>query len=213
MCQDEKTTVNLRIEGKTKTIFEGSVATCGHKVTTPSGGSHHCNGNNNNVNPCAGPTCTTALDDANKIARFGFDGSFSERFDDFFITSINDETPMGRDFWAICLNFLPTNVGGCQQKVKKDDQVLFAYAIENVTHHYLKLSGPDVAIIRVPVVLMVTDGMGFPIPKASVNGQLTDDQGNVSISFDHLGTQTLKAERQPDSIRSNRLVIQVIQGP
>jgi hypothetical protein len=70
----KETTVYLRIEGKTKTIFEGDVATCGHRVTTRSGGTHHCNGTNNDKNPCAGPTCTTALDDANKVAKFGFDG-------------------------------------------------------------------------------------------------------------------------------------------
>ncbi|KAF8495167.1 hypothetical protein F5888DRAFT_1616054, partial [Russula emetica] len=206
-------TVDLRIEGKAKTIFEGSVATCGHRVTTRSGGTHHCNGTNNDKNPCAGPTCTTALDDANKVAKFGFDGTFDEKFDDFFITSIDNETPTGKDFWAICLNFVPTEVGGCQQKVEKDDQVLFAYATQDVTKHYLKLSGPDTAIIRVPVVLTVTDGTGAPIPKASVDGHLTDDHGRVSITFDRVGTQKLKVERQPDSVRSNQHVIQVIVGP
>ncbi|KAI0274313.1 hypothetical protein BGY98DRAFT_994269 [Russula aff. rugulosa BPL654] len=195
MCQDEKTTVNLRIEGKTETIFEGPVSTCGHR------------------NPCAGPTCTTALDDANKAARFGFDGTFDEKFDDFFITSIGDETPKGKDFWFICLNFLPTEVGGCQQKVKKDDQVLFAYATQDVTKHYLKLSGPNIATIHFPVVLTVTDGTGALIPKASVDGHLTDDHGRVSLVFDRVGTQKLKATRQPDSVRSNEHTILVIVGP
>ena len=104
-------------------------------------------------------------------------------------------------------------MGGCQQKVKKDDQVLFAYATKDVTKQCLKLSGPDIAVIRVPVVLTVTDGTGAPIPKASVDGHLTDDHGRVSIRFDGVGTQKLKAERQPDSVRSNQLVIQVIVGP
>lgn len=108
---------------------------------------------------------------------------------------------------------MPTEVGGCQQKVKEDDQVLFAYSTENVTNHYLKLSGPDTAILRVPVVLTVTDGTGASISKATVGGYLTDDQGNVSISFDSVGTQTLKAERQPDSVRSNQHAIHVILGP
>jgi hypothetical protein len=133
--------------------------------------------------------------------------------DDFFITSIDNETPTGKDFWVTCLNFVPTEVGGCQQKVKKDDQVLFAYATQDVTKHYLKLSGPDIAIIRVPVVLTVTDGTGAPIPKANVDGHLTDDHGRVSIRFDHVGTQKLKAKRQPDSVRSNQHIIQVIVGP
>ena len=70
----KETTVHLRIEGKDKTIFERPVSTCGHRVTTRSGGTHHCNGTNNDRYPCAGPTCITALDDASKVAEFGFDG-------------------------------------------------------------------------------------------------------------------------------------------
>ena len=106
---------------------------------------------------------------------------------------------------------MPIEVGGCQQTVKKDTQVLFAYATQDVTKHYLKFSGPDIAIISVPVALTVTDGTGTPILKASVDGYLTDDHGRVSIRFDRVGTQKLKAERQPDSVRSNQHVIQVIQ--
>lgn len=94
------------------------------------------------------------------------------------------------------------------------DEVLFAYATADVTQHYLKLTGPKIAVIMIPVVLVVTDGgTDSPIKGAVVNGQLTDDQGRVSITFRRVGTQRVKAEREPDSIRSNELVIQVIVGP
>jgi hypothetical protein len=136
--------------------------------------------------------------------------TFNGKFDDFFITSIDNETPSGKDFWAICLNFVPLTVGGCQQKVKKDDQVLFAYATENVTKHYLKLSGPALAILDHPVTLKVTDGTGAPIQNATVDGQHTDAKGEVSITFNKLGIRKLKAEKKPDSVRSNQLVIDVI---
>ena len=69
--------VNLRIEGSTNTIFEGSIFTHGHNVTTPSGGTHECNGKNNNANPTPGPTCTSALSDAAQVDRFPFDGYVS----------------------------------------------------------------------------------------------------------------------------------------
>ncbi|KAI0252210.1 hypothetical protein BJV78DRAFT_359031 [Lactifluus subvellereus] len=214
MCLDEKTSVNLRIEGKTKTIFEGTVYTCGHRVTTPSGGTRHCNGTNNDTNPCTGPTCTTALDDGNKVAKYGFDGTYSEEYDDFFITSIGIEKPTYPDFWAICLNFILTPVGGCQQKVKQDDQVLFAYATDvGTANHFLKLSGPEIGVINVPVVLLVTDGTGRPMQNANVDGHVTGEDGKVSITFPNVGTHTLKAERQPDSIRSNGLKIMIIVGP
>lgn len=105
---------------------------------------------------------------------------------------------------------MPLTVGGCQQKVKKDDQVLFAYATKNVTKHYLKLSGPALAILERPVTLKVTDGTGAPIQNAAVDGLHTDAKGEVFITFKKLGIHKLKAERKPDSVRSNQLIIDVI---
>lgn len=66
--------INLRIEGSNTTIFEGPIFTRGHVVDTPSGGAHQCNGLNNHSNPTAGPTATSALDDASHFAHFPFDG-------------------------------------------------------------------------------------------------------------------------------------------
>ena len=73
---NQPTLVNLRVEGSAKTIFEGTIVTTGHNVTTVSGGNHHCDGTNNNENPLPGPTCTSALDDASKLPSnlFTFDG-------------------------------------------------------------------------------------------------------------------------------------------
>ena len=71
------TLVTLRVEGLTKTIFEGPIITEGRNVTTVSGGNHHCDGTNNNENPTKGPTCTSALDDASNLAHFTFDGYVS----------------------------------------------------------------------------------------------------------------------------------------
>ena len=68
------TLVNLRVEGATETIFEGSIFTTGHDVTTALGGTHICNGKNNDANANAGPTCTSALDDGSKLAKFSFNG-------------------------------------------------------------------------------------------------------------------------------------------
>jgi len=145
---------------------------------------------------------------------------FNDGLDDFIIRTIANETPprprplTNRDFWALCLNFLPTAVGGCQQKVKKGDQVLFAYATAGATLHYLRLSGPGITIVGTPAVLTVTDGTGAPISGAAVGaaGLQTDAQGRLSITFTTPGTRYLKAERRTNSVRSNQLVIQVIIG-
>ena len=66
--------VNVRIEGPNSTIFEAPVLTQGHNVTTASGGNHHCDGTNFNVNPTPGATETSALADAAKQGHFTFDG-------------------------------------------------------------------------------------------------------------------------------------------
>ena len=47
--------VNLRVEGKSDTIFEGPVTTDGHDVTTTTGGTHKCDGTNGGSEPAPGP--------------------------------------------------------------------------------------------------------------------------------------------------------------
>jgi len=208
MCH-ERTCVNLRVEGASATHFEGNVCTCGHLVTTKSGGTHHCNGTNNNNNDCVGPTCTTALDDANRISNFGFDGTYSSSFDDFLITTISNETPTDLAFWQINLNFQPTQVGGCQQKVKEGDQVLFA-VVSNITTARLKLTGPRNAVVGTPVNVKVTNETGAPIDGAAVKGQTTDPQGIASVTFTNAekGLQKLKATKT-NTVRSNAIEILV----
>ena len=57
--------VNLRIEGQLPApVFDGPVATTFHRITGSDGKKYHCNGLNDDKNPCPGPTCTTALDDS-----------------------------------------------------------------------------------------------------------------------------------------------------
>jgi len=203
------TLVNLRVEGLEKTIFEGPIITLGHNVTTVSGGNHHCDGTNNHANPTAGPTCTSALDDASKLAHFTFDGTFSTAFDDFFITSIGGDTQTSTQFWGILLNFEFTPVGGCQQDVKAKDQILWAFDAFNA-EFFLQLEGPNIAHVNKPVVLTVTDGQtGKPVEGATVNGGTTDASGHVSVTFSHIGLQKLKATK-PDAIRSNELDILVV---
>jgi hypothetical protein len=57
-------TVQLRVEGAKATIFEGKVTTDGHKIEQDKNGPQSCDGTNGGANPAAGPTITSALDDA-----------------------------------------------------------------------------------------------------------------------------------------------------
>ena len=221
------TEVNLRIEGAETTIFEGPVVTRGHNVTTPSGGTHKCDGTNNGANPTAGPTCTSALDTGAKAHGFTFDGhvfplptmitdstscchrTFNTEFDDFFITSIGGESQTATQFWGILLNYQFTPVGGCQQEVKLNDEILFAFDAFNKVH-FLKLTGPHIAYVGHPVVLTVTDGQsGSPVAGAKVDGQTSDANGHVSLTFAKIGLQKVKAQKS-DSVRSSQFDIEVL---
>ncbi|TDL28705.1 hypothetical protein BD410DRAFT_239413 [Rickenella mellea] len=203
---NEGTIVNLRVEGLDKTTFEGPIFTRGHNVTTASGGDHHCDGTNNGENPKPGPTCTSALDDASRRHGFTFDGTFFAEFDDFFITRIGPDTQTSTQFWGILLNFQFTPVGGCQQQVKFEDQVLFAFDAFN-KQHFLKLTGPKVAKAGHPVTLTVTDGStGTAISGATVDGHTSDANGKVTFTIAKPGVHGFKAEKS-DSIRSNKVTI------
>lgn len=135
--------------------------------------------------------------------------TFSPNFDDFFITSIDGETQTATQFWGILLNFQLIPVGGCQQEVKEFDDVLFAFDAFSKAH-FLKLAGPHVAYVNEAVELTVTDGStGSPVADANVNGQTSDANGKVSVTFDKAGIYEVKAQRS-DSIRSNQLSILVV---
>src|SRR6187200_1737592 len=65
VAQAAPTQVNVRIEGRSETLFEGPILTEGHNVrassdsSAPPGG-RRCNGLNNGQNPSPGPTPTAA---------------------------------------------------------------------------------------------------------------------------------------------------------
>ncbi|KAK7692918.1 hypothetical protein QCA50_004556 [Cerrena zonata] len=205
--------VNLRIEGLLRTIFEGPIHTRGHNVTTASGGTHHCDGTNNNESPISGPTCTTALDDASRRGDFTWDGTFFDEFDDYFITRIAENTGDSDVAWGILLGFQFTPVGGCQQEVKQGDEVLWAFDAFN-KQYFLKLDGPAVVKAGIPATFTVIDGAtGDPIQGATVAGNghsgVTDVSGKAQLVFQARGPRFLKAERS-DSIRSNRFSFLVV---
>ena len=135
--------------------------------------------------------------------------TFSTAFDDFFITSIGGDTQTATEFWGILLNFEFTPVGGCQQEVKVNDEILFAFNAFNA-NFFLELTGPSTATVNVAVTLTVTDGQtGKPVEGAAVNGVTSDANGEILITFTQVGPQDVKATKS-DAIRSNKLSILVI---
>jgi len=166
-----------------------------------------------------GPTCITALDDANKIRNFGFDGTFNSYYEDFLISTINNETPSNPAFWQISLNFQPIQVGGCQQKVKEGDQVLFAVVPNwNPPTPSLRLTGPRTAVtgraFNVTVTVINDAGNAVPFQGAMVGGQTTNAQGIASVTLTTIGLQRLNATTTtPRTVKSNTLEILIKVAP
>ncbi|KAF7345399.1 Surface cell-adhesion protein [Mycena venus] len=207
-AKNHPTLVNLRIEGAKHTIFESTVVTMGHNLTTASGGTHHCDGTNFGANKFPGPTCTSALNDAAAAHGFQWDATFFTEFDDYFITSIDHTTETDTKSWGLLLNFNLTQVGGCQQEVNGTDHILWAFDAFNAKH-FLKLDGPTEVKKGVPATFVVTDGKTEDfVEGASVHGKTSGANGAVVITFGTKGVEGLKATLD-GSIRSNRVDVKV----
>lgn len=200
-------TINLRIEGETSTIFEGRIKTKGHKVTTALGGTHKCDGTNDGKYPTAGPTLTGALDDAAHLEGFTWDGQWFSSFEDYFITRIGGSQNTASKFWGLLKGYEFIDVGGCQERVSNGDQFLIAYEALD-TQQYLRLSSASYSTkVGEPVIITVTNGTAqTPVEGATVNGQMTDADGKVTLTFTSGGLRQLKAEKL-NAIRSNAIAI------
>jgi hypothetical protein len=134
-AQAAPTEVNVRIEGRTETLFEGPILTEGHNVrassdtTAPKAG-RRCNGLNNGRNPTPGPTPTAASVDAMSIVGEDFDGLwYPEPFEDYFIKRWGPDAQNegSGEFWGILVNNVFTDVGGCQYALDQGDEVVWTY--------------------------------------------------------------------------------------
>ncbi len=233
-------TVKLRVEGSTKTLFEGEVATQGETFETSSSeGPHPCDYSENGFGGreanggSAGGTPTTALRDAalaNGLAFnaewFGSGPKENENPGDFLVTQVGsdlDETSSPYDSWGFAVNDTTAPVGGCQIALAPGSEVLWAYNYFNL-HHLLSLTGPASVVAGTPFSVHVVDGQtGQPISGAAIGEVLagvttpipasptTDANGNATIALAHTGTVTLKAT-QAESVRSGGLVVCVHNG-
>ncbi|MET9293447.1 DUF4430 domain-containing protein [Streptomyces sp. NPDC003077] len=119
--------VTLTVKGPDSTLFNGTVRTTGHDVTTASGGTHKCDGTNNGANPTPGATPTAALDDAAKNKGFTWDGTWYPSFEDYFVSTIAGKNGGSTAYWNISVNGTSTPVGGCQFRIKAGDKVAFTW--------------------------------------------------------------------------------------
>jgi len=202
-------TVNLRVEGVSDTIFDGSVVTDAHRTTTPSDGvARACDGTNSGGAPT--PTAIGALDDGSKAAGFAWDANWDDGFGDYYpFLRIGSETiDSSSHYLAFYLNWVYAQFGGCTQSVKQGDEVLFAHSSFSQSKVF-RLSGPTTATNGQSVTVHVEefDGVkGTPASGATVLGATTGADGSATLSFAEEGIYRLKAERA-DAVRSNAVVL------
>jgi hypothetical protein len=127
-----QTEVNVRIEGRSETLFEGPVLVEADGVRASSDTqSRSCDGINpldpENVVP--EPTPTAASADALGLIGETFDGRWYPSFNDYFITRWGPDLqePAAGAYWGILVNDTFTDVGGCQYQLDDGDEVLWVY--------------------------------------------------------------------------------------
>ncbi len=129
-AQAAPTLVNVRIEGKSETLFEGPIWTEGHYVQASSDSeARPCDGINplDPQNETPGPTPTAASVDAMSLVGETFDGQWYPGYHDYFITRWGPNREEEGMSWGILVNNVFTNVGGCQYELSTGDEVLWAY--------------------------------------------------------------------------------------
>jgi Bacterial Ig-like domain (group 3) len=218
--------VNVRVEGASQTLFEGPVATYGHPVTSASGGTHQCDGTNNNANPSPGATILTSLADAVATVGTSWDATFNTEFDDYFVSRIGPDAQTATQFWGTLDNWQFTPTSDCEFEPNPGDNVLWAYDAFNAAH-FLKLTASSTTVAPgQSITVNVTDGQSGAALAGAVVAPVTTDpatdyetvettdpsavttsgSGDATLSWSTPGWKRVKAAAS-NSIRSNRLDI------
>jgi hypothetical protein len=125
-------TVNLRIEGKEETLFEGRVPAKVEKIEASSDSQERdCDGINalDPQNTVPGITPTLASVEAMESIGETFDGQWYEGYDDYFIKRWGPDAqdPAENAYWGILVNETYTSVGGCQYQLDENDESLWVW--------------------------------------------------------------------------------------
>lgn len=173
------TNAKFRIEDASggPTIYEGCTESQGEDITTPSGGTHLCDGTNGGANGSPGATLTTQIDAAGDKNGFDFDGTYSSSFQDFFITTIADRSQTGNQYWGVLRNLQFTSRGGCQEyaAVNPGDDGLWLFDAFSRNLNGLILSS-DYAVVK------PGDTVTLTITSKNINGGSASAAGGISFA-------------------------------
>jgi hypothetical protein len=209
-------TVTLRVEGPTRTLFEGPVTTDVAPFAFTGEAGHVCDGS------APAGTATTpqvtrgaVLSAAAASTSLVLRGTWSDMFGSPSFTEIGGESvaydAATNRYLVEYQNNQSAAAGACGSVVNPGDQVLFAYAVGTET--LLALRGPTTAAPGQAVTLTVSDAAtGAPVAGADVEGRQSGADGTVVAGpYAARGNHDAKATKA-GAIRSNRVRICVTDG-
>ena len=210
-------TVDLRIEGPSRTLFEGPVTTDVRTFHFTSATPHRCDGTAANQGPSATPVPTrgAALTEAAERAPFTMRGDWDGGFDNPIFKEVGGEDvsyDSGTQKYLVeYKNETLAQVGACAAPVGSGDRVLYAHSVYG--DQLLALSGPASARPGGTATVKVTDAAtGAAVAGATVGDAVTGADGSATVGpFTQRGDQDLKASKD-GAVRSNRLRVCVSDG-
>ncbi|EEB89821.1 hypothetical protein MPER_12045, partial [Moniliophthora perniciosa FA553] len=219
-------TINMRIEGMTRTLYEGPLFTTVHNFTliTENGilNDTRCDGAGYQADATPYTTVISAIDDASCDANLNWTGIKFDDIDSYSVSmsTIGPADQNGNTGWSAFLSGILVG-GPCETATKEGDElVVFARKSMSQPYSWLKLEGSTTGTVGQPVRLKITDRKnsspaGGAVVKglddATVTGTAGSD-GTVSLTFDQAGTYNVKAEKG-GAVRSNKLTIIVTAAP
>lgn len=210
------TTVTVRVEGPTSTLFEGPVTTDVRAFRFTGDAPHTCDGTAANGGQSAVPVVTSgaavaaAIDGGLSAQGKWFDG-FGPAFDAIAGTPVAYD-PVTFKYLVEFYNGKATDNGACAQPVQDGDEVLLAWA-DYGQSTLLRLTAPATAAPGSPVTAKVTNSVdGAPVAGAVIEGRTSAADGTIVLGpYAEAGPRVIKAEKA-DYVRSNARVVCVTTG-
>jgi hypothetical protein len=189
-------TVDLRIEGATRTLFEGPVTTDVRPFNFTGGEPHECGAEVTSGQVIAAAPVT--------IAGTWNDGFGSPTFDTVAGENVGWN---GEKYLVEYKNGARADAGSCETPVGTGDRVVFAFAA--FEDEVLALSGPATVRAGETASLKVTNAAdNTPVAGAKVGPATSASDGTITGSWGEPGVYDLKAEHA-EFVRSNRLRVTV----
>jgi hypothetical protein len=205
---EEGTTVDVRIEGQSATIWSGTVRFNESTITDDEGNQHHLDQ----------PTALGALDEASKAGDFPY--VVQNTAYGLYVYSINGESPVGQAGWTYRVDYQSPMVGVTDfildQTIPPDpphQEILFAYSQWGQAPLKVEADNASPAVGETFTVTVTeyddNTGTWSPADNATVHADqnyTTDALGQVAVTINSYETIKVYAEKS-SCIRSNKLTL------